>query len=261
MKVNYGSCVPISTVDWHGHVSVVLFLRNCPFRCPYCQNHELLNGSGLTDISVLEAAIKKSRPFVSSLVLLGGEPLMQKQAVMHLSRFAKQNGLLVGVHTNGFYPQVLDEMIKEKLLDKIFIDIKAPLDDIEVYGRVTGCDTSQVRADPADAVRNVSESVLLVIRGGVELELRTTVFRGFMGDAADIGRIAASILSLTGDRQVHYVLQQGLAENAALESMRCIKPFSRDEMLELARSAHGSLENIWIRTREQGNEKLNFEPV
>lgn len=261
MKVNYGSCVPISTVDWHGHVSVVLFLRNCPFRCPYCQNHELLDDSGLTDISVLEAAIKKSRPFVSSLILLGGEPLMQKRAVMHLARFAKENGLLVGVHTNGFYPQVLDEMIKEKLLDKVFIDIKAPLDDIEAYGRVTGCDNWQSRTCPADAVRNVSESVLLAIRGGVELELRTTVFRGFMGDAAAISRIAASILSLTGDRQVHYVLQQGLAENAALESMRCIKPFSRDEILELAGSAHGSLDNIWIRTREHGNEKINFEPV
>lgn len=261
MKVNYGSCVPISTVDWHGHVSVVLFLRNCSFRCPYCQNHELLNDSGLTDTSVLEAAIKKSKPFVSSLILLGGEPLMQKQAVMHLARFAKENGLLVGVHTNGFYPQVLDEMIREKLLDKVFIDIKAPLDDAEAYGRMIGCSTSQVKADPADAVRNVSDSVMIALQNSVELELRTTIFRDFMGDADDVRKTAASILSLTGDRKVPYVLQQGLAENAALESMRCIKPLSRDEMLELARSAHESLDNIWIRTREHGNEKINFEPV
>lgn len=262
MKVNYGSCIPISTVDWHGHVSVVLFLRNCPFRCPYCQNYELLNDSDLTDISVLEAAIKKSKPFVSSVIFLGGEPLMQKQAVVHLSGFAKNNGLLVGVHTNGFYPQALNELIGEKLIDKAFIDIKAPLDDIEAYGRVIGHGTfPHVRAEPSDSVRRISDSVLIVLQSDVELELRTTVFRGFMGDADDVRRIAASILSLTGDRSVPYVLQQGLSENAALESMRDIKPFSREEMLGLAASAHESLDNIWIRTRERGNEKVNFEPV
>jgi pyruvate formate lyase activating enzyme len=262
MKVNYGSCVPISTVDWHGHVSVVLFLRNCPFRCPYCQNYELLSSPGLTDISVLEAAIRKSKPFVRSLVISGGEPLMQEQAVMHLARFAKKNGLLVGIHTNGFYPEVLEELAKEKLVDKVFIDIKAPLDDAGSYAGVIGRGTSQeMRADPQDAIRNISDSILSAIRSGVELELRTTAFRGFMGDEQDLRKIAASIFSLTGDRNVPYVIQQGLAENAMLESMRDIKPFSREEMLGLAASVHGSLDNIWIRTRERGNEKVNFEPV
>jgi pyruvate formate lyase activating enzyme len=266
MKVNYGSCVPISTVDWHGHVSVVLFLSNCPFRCPYCQNYELLSSSNLTDISVLEAAIRKSKPFVSSVVLSGGEPLMQEQAVMHLARFAKKNGLLVGIHTNGFYPEVVAELINEKLVDKFFLDVKAPLDDPDLYARVIGCgnlraSSPTLRLCPQDAVENVSESILTVMRSEVELELRTTAFRGFMGDAHDIRKTAASILSLTGERNVPYVIQQGLAENALLESMRDIKPFSREEMLGLAACAHESLDNIWIRTREHGNEKVNFEPV
>ena len=187
---------------------------------------------------------------------------MQKQAVMHLARFAKKNGLLVGIHTNGFYPKILDELAKEKLVDKVFIDIKAPLDDTGSYAGVIGWGTSQeIRADPQNAIRNISDSVLLVIRNGVELELRTTVFRDFMGDEHDVRKMAASIFSLTGDRNVPYVIQQGLAENAMLENMRDTKPFSREEMLGLAASAHGSLDNIWIRTRERGNEKVNFEPV
>jgi pyruvate formate lyase activating enzyme len=221
-----------------------------------------LSSPGLTDISVLEAAIRKSKPFVSSVVISGGEPLMQEQAVMHLARFAKKNGLLVGIHTNGFYPEVLEELAKEKLVDKVFIDIKAPLDDAGSYAGVIGRGTSQeMRADPQDAIRNISDSILSAIRSGVELELRTTAFRGFMGDEQDLRKIAASSFSLTGDRNVPYVIQQGLAENAMLESMRDIKPFSREEMLGLAASVHGSLDNIWIRTRERGNEKVNFEPV
>ena len=34
-----------------------------------------------------------------------------------------------------------------------------------------------------------------------------------------------------------------------------------DELLELADVAHGFLDNIYVRTKEKGNEKVNFESV
>ncbi|MBN2110950.1 MAG: anaerobic ribonucleoside-triphosphate reductase activating protein [Methanosarcinaceae archaeon] len=264
MKVNYGSSIPISTVDWHGRVSVVFFLRKCPFRCPYCQNHELLVESKMEDIAVLEKAINKSRPFVSSIVVSGGEPFMQKKACQHLARFAKDNGLLVGIHTCGYYPEVVVEMIYEGLVDKFFIDVKSPLNDPGMYSRAIGCCETQAAVectgvDPEEVVKNVSESILTVMRSGLELELRTTVIRDFIGDADDVSRIAASISELTGKRDVTYVIQQGIPEHAMLESMRDIRPYSRDEMLGLAAAAHGFLDDVWVRTKESGNEKVQWE--
>ena len=260
MKVNYGSTVPISTVDWHGKVSIVFFLRGCPYRCPYCQNHALLFDSNLVDASVLEAEIKKSRPFVSSVVFSGGEPLMQKDAVMHLAGFAKNIGLLVGIHTNGYYPHVMAELIGKGLVDKFFIDVKAPLDDVEGYAKAIGCKHyTDIHIEPQVAIGKVSESINLVLSNDVELELRTTIIRGFMGSPDEVFNIARSINELTGRRDITYVLQQGFAENAMLESLRDIKPLSRDELLELAPIAHEFLDNIYVRSREKGNEKLNFE--
>ncbi|WP_406656475.1 anaerobic ribonucleoside-triphosphate reductase activating protein [Methanolobus sp. ZRKC2] len=261
MKLNYGSSVPISTIDWHGHVSVVFFLRGCPFRCPYCQNYELLVESNMTDVSVLEAAVKKSRPFVSSMVLSGGEPLIQKKASMHLARFAKSNGLLVGVHTCGFYPKVVAEMIDESLVDKFFVDVKAPLDNFGMYTKAIGfCEPQEacdcIRVNPEEVVKKVSESILTVIQSDVDLELRTTAIRDFIGNADDISKIAASILKLTGRKDIPYVIQQGIPEHAMLESMRDTLPYNRDEMLELASVAHEFLDNVWIRTKEKGNEKV-----
>ncbi len=261
MKINYGSSVPISTIDWHGRVSVVFFLRGCPFRCPYCQNYELLVESNIVDVSVLEAAIKKSKPFVSSMVLSGGEPLMQKKACMHLARFAKDNGLLVGIHTCGYYPKMIAEMINEGLADKFFIDVKAPLDDPGMYGKAIGCCSTQsagecTKVNPGEAVKNVSESILNVLHRHVELELRTTAIRDFIGNADDISKIAASIFNLTGNRNISYVIQQGIPEHAMLESMRDTRPYSRDEMLELAAAAHEFLDDVWVRTKEKGNEKV-----
>jgi len=37
-----GGFVDMSTVDWYGNVSLVIFFAGCNFRCPYCQNSGLL---------------------------------------------------------------------------------------------------------------------------------------------------------------------------------------------------------------------------
>ncbi|WP_407354762.1 anaerobic ribonucleoside-triphosphate reductase activating protein [Methanolobus sp. WCC5] len=262
MKVNYGSMVPISTVDWHGKVSIVLFLRGCPYRCPYCQNHALLFEHNMVDASVLEAEIKKSRPFVSSVVFSGGEPLMQKDAVIHLARYAKKIGLLVGIHTNGHYPHVMAELIKERLVEKFFIDVKAPLDDAESYAKAIGCmDFTDIHIDPGVAMGKVCQSIDLVLGNDIGLELRTTIIRDFMGSADDVRNIACSINELTARQAVTYVLQQGFAANSLLGSLRDKKPLSRDELLGLADVAHEFLDNIYVRTKEKGNEKVNFESI
>jgi pyruvate formate lyase activating enzyme len=216
----------------------------------------------MVDVSVLEAEMKKSRPFVSSVVLSGGEPLMQKDAVKKLARFAKKIDLLVGIHTNGYYPHVMAEFMEEGLVDKFFIDVKAPLDDAESYAKAIGCkDYTDIHIESQIAMVKVAESINLVLEKGVALELRTTIIRNFMGSSDDVLNIARSINQVTGNRDVGYVLQQGFADKAMLESLRDIKPLSRDELLELAYVAHEFLDNIYVRSKEKGNEKVNFEPV
>ena len=61
-----------------------------------------------------------------------------QSAILSLAEFAKELGLLVGIHTNGCYPEMEQELIKRKLVDKFFIDVKAPPDDPEIYGKVAG---------------------------------------------------------------------------------------------------------------------------
>ncbi|WP_440952780.1 anaerobic ribonucleoside-triphosphate reductase activating protein [Methanococcoides sp. FTZ1] len=259
MKVNFGEIIPISTVDWHGKASVVLFLRSCPFRCPYCQNYEILTGSDMLDAKELEAKIDSSSPFVSSVVFSGGEPLVQKKAVMHLAAYAKKKGLLVGIHTNGYYPDVVDELIDSGLADKFFIDVKAPLDDPVMYGKAIGYGDDPVVPEPEDVVEKVKRTISIVTDREVEYELRTTAIRGFVGDPDDIAAIARSIVPYVSVSNAPYVIQQGQPAHSMRDSLRDILPFSRDEMLELAGRAHEFVDNVWIRTKEGGNELVNFE--
>ena len=112
MLVNLGGVTPLSTVDWTGTPSLVVFFRGCPLRCPHCHNKELQQGENLVNLSIVDgelkvfgenrmplpskqitlesallwASSKPSEPFISGIVISGGEPLMQPDALQALAR-------------------------------------------------------------------------------------------------------------------------------------------------------------------------------
>ncbi len=237
MKLNFGGMISISTVDWYSRSVSVIFFNNCPLRCIYCQNYRLLDATNLIDIEEVDKKIIEVKDFVSGVVFSGGEPTQQYEALEHLARFTKEQGLLVGVETNGYYPERLKRLIEKKLVDKIFLDIKAPLYDAQTYCMITG--------GIGDAAGRALDSLKL---RGVPIEVRTTVFRSF----ADIPGIAKSLEG----HGCTYVLQQGIPENAPDGEIRKEKPLSRDEMIALARKV-SFLKDVRIRTREKGEEKVS----
>ncbi|MCC4770756.1 anaerobic ribonucleoside-triphosphate reductase activating protein [Methanosarcina sp. DH2] len=258
MKVNYAGTVPISTLDWTGKAAITIFFRGCPLRCPYCQNHPYLERSSLVELDFVKEEIKTSKPFVSTVVFSGGEPLMQ-EAVIPLAEFAKSLGLLVGIHTNGCYPERVNELVERKLVDKLFIDIKAPLDDPELYGKVAGWKeykgaSSVFKKTPEEIIVAVAKTIETADASGVELELRTTVIRGLIGSEEDIASVVAWISKNVKNREVTYVLQQGIPEHSLQEDLRKIRVLEREELLKLGEIAKGFLGKVRIRTKEEGEE-------
>ena len=254
MKVNYAGTIPLSTLDWGGKAAVTIFFRGCSLRCPYCQNYPYLEESELVELDFVKEQIRNSSPFVSSVVFSGGEPLMQK-AVVPLAEFAKGLGLLVGIHTNGCHPEMVTELIKQKLVDKFFIDVKAPLSAPEIYGKVTGCEKCEaVKKNPEEITASVIETIEIADSSGLELELRTTVIRDFIGSEEDIASIAAWISKNVKNREVIYVLQQGIPEHSLQENLRKTQVLEREELYELGKIAKNFLKNVRIRTKEAGEE-------
>ncbi|MDF0591036.1 anaerobic ribonucleoside-triphosphate reductase activating protein [Candidatus Methanocrinis natronophilus] len=166
MKVNFGGVVPLSTLDWTGVSSAVIFMRGCPLRCPHCHNAHLQSGEELEDIERIKNKIDEAEPFISALILSGGEPLIQLDACRAISSHAKEKGLLVGVETSGYYPDRLASLIDDGLIDIVFLDVKEELKDPE-YERATG---------RKGVAPRVAESLRLCLEAKVPLEVRTTVF-------------------------------------------------------------------------------------
>jgi pyruvate formate lyase activating enzyme len=242
-----GIVIPISTIDWYGRSVSVIFFNGCNFKCLYCSNNNfikvanqriepLYKGGSVMEIHEIEKMILDAKSFISAVVFSGGEPTTQYDALEHLARFAKEQGLLVGIETNGYYPERLSKLIEQNLLDKIFLDIKAPLDDGDKYSMITG--------GREDAAKRARQSLELE---NVDLEVRTTVFRKYsdvLGIAKDLTR-----------KNCTYVIQQGIPENAPEGEIRKETAFTRDEVVELARSIP-FLRDMRIRTKEKGEERI-----
>jgi pyruvate formate lyase activating enzyme len=257
MKVNYAGTVPISTVDWRGRAAITIFFRGCPLHCPYCQNHPYLRGLNPVELDFVKEQIKESKPFVSAVVFSGGEPLMQ-EAIVPLAEFAREIGLLIGIHTNGCYPEMASELVKRKLIDKFFIDIKAPPDDPALYGKVTGCgEYKAVKKNPEQITASVIETLEIADSCGMELELRTTLIRDFIGNEEEIASIAAWISEYIKNRKVTFVLQQGIPEYSLENNLRERRALEREELYELGKIAKSFLENVRIRTKESGEEIIS----
>ena len=221
VSVDFSNIIQVSTVDWHNRSSCVIFFNKCPLRCILCQNHKLLDKSNMVHVNTIKDKLDESSDFVSSIVFSGGEPTLQESALDSLIRFSRENDLLTGIQTSGYYPLVLKKLVDNNLLDKIFLDIKALPSDATRYKTITGSD---------DAHKKVIESLRVVDTSSVESEVRTTVFKPFINDALEIAKFLKD-----SDYIGTYVIQTGIPENAPNEEIRKEMRVPNNEMKNLAK--------------------------
>ena len=157
IRLNFGGFLPLSTVDWRGRSVCTVFFRGCPLRCWSCQNAAILTGEDLRDTEEIIDLIKGSKIAANGVVFSGGEPTMQKDALLVLARAAKDLGLVVGIQTNGLFPGTLDALIRERLSDRIAIDYKTQWEGFSCAGNSAGLSSANYR-------KNVRQSVEIADR-------------------------------------------------------------------------------------------------
>lgn len=102
MKVNFGSIVEFSTIDYPGKIAYVIFLRGCSRKCEYCQNKELWDGENYIDVKDIFKMIDNlDNRFYQAIVISGGEPLDQYIQLSIIAKYARKKGFKTGLHTSG----------------------------------------------------------------------------------------------------------------------------------------------------------------
>ena len=116
----------LTLLDFPGKMGCTVFLGGCNFRCPFCQNSELiLPGGDEYEIPEEEffAFLKKRQGMLDGVCITGGEPLVNKN-VDDFARRIKDMGYLVKLDTNGTFPDKMQSLIDAGLVDYVAMDIK-----------------------------------------------------------------------------------------------------------------------------------------
>ena len=96
-------------LDFPGHVACTVFTGGCNFRCPYCQNSELvLDPAAFPKRSEEEVMtfLKRRKGILEGVCITGGEPTLQPD-LPEFIRKIRELGYLVKLDTNGYRPEVL----------------------------------------------------------------------------------------------------------------------------------------------------------
>ena len=167
----------LTLLDYPGKVACTIFTPGCNLRCPFCHNASLVFSCAdeIGEESVL-SFLRKRVGVLDGICVTGGEPLLQKDIADFL-RKVKALGYLVKLDTNGTFPDRLQPLLEEKLVNYVAMDIKASPDN---YDNATGVVTD---------LEKVRRSMALLKESGVAHEFRTTTVKG-IHTAADFEAIA-----------------------------------------------------------------------
>ncbi|MCD6517874.1 MAG: anaerobic ribonucleoside-triphosphate reductase activating protein [Candidatus Aminicenantes bacterium] len=207
--------------DFPGYISSTIFLGGCNFRCPFCQNPDLVLNPGELPVMPQELFIEfidSRKGWLEAVCVTGGEPLIHKDLIQLLG-LIKEKGLRIKLDTNGSFPERLREIIQKGLIDSAAMDIKAPLDK---YSLASGVDVN---------VEEIKKSISILKNSNIEYMFRTTVVPGLIDGKSieEIGRM------LEGGPL--FQIQQFSPKITLDESYRTIEPYPKEEVQRLGRIA------------------------
>jgi pyruvate formate lyase activating enzyme len=200
MKI--GGLQKVSLIDYPGKICAIIFSQGCNFRCPYCHNPELVDpdiyGECLSEEGVF-SFLKKRRGKLDAVSITGGEPTIQHDLAAFVKNI-RTLGYLVKIDTNGSNPEVINNLIKKKLVDYIAMDVKGPMQKYRTLTR------SQV------VEKKIQQSITTIMTSGIPYEFRTTIVKSQLNldDLLAIGKLIKNARL--------YVLQQFVASKTLDQS-------------------------------------------
>ena len=199
----------LTVLDFPGQVACIVFTAGCSFRCPFCHNATLVKAEGdnISEEEVL-AYLKKRQGILDGVVITGGEPTIQKDLKAFIIKI-KNLGYKVKLDTNGYHPEVLEDLLNDGLVDYVAMDIKASEQN---YQKLCGVDVN---------TESIKKSISLLKESGIPHEFRTTAV-GNLHTTDDFVKIACHI----GD-EAYFI--QCFTDSGNILSDGC-EPFSKEEL-------------------------------
>lgn len=159
----------LTLLDFPGRLACTVFLGGCNFKCPYCYNTSLIDASRAKTLINEEdflSFLDSRKGKLQGVAITGGEPLLNPDIRNFILKI-RERGFLVKLDTNGSFPERLEALIDEGLVDYVAMDIK------NVYGKYSITVGANVNLE------KIKQSIDILLSNKVDYEFRTTVIKEF----------------------------------------------------------------------------------
>ena len=172
------------------------------------------------------AFLNKRQGILDGVAITGGEPLLNPEIKDFIKKI-KALGFKVKLDTNGSFPDALQSLIEDNLLDYVAMDIK---NTFEKYPITTNCCIN---------IDNIKRSIQILLEGKIDYEFRTTVVKEFHS-IEDFEIISNNIKGAK-----NYFLQSYQEKDSVLN--KNLHPLTKDELQACAEVARKNLLNVRLR--------------
>jgi pyruvate formate lyase activating enzyme len=239
MKI--GGLQKLSLIDFPGKIAATVFLIGCNFKCPFCQNPELVDSEKIKKQPLISEKdffkfLNERKDFLEGVCITGGEPTIHKDLVDFIKKI-KQKGFLVKLDTNGSNPEVLKKLLKANLLDFIAMDIKTSLGKYEKVYPVKSRNAGAAK----QLFNRVKKTIDLIKNSGIDYEFRITIVPGLV-EKKDIGEIGHWLKGVK-----KFALQQFQNKKVLDKKFEKIKPYSDEVLKDFQKILEEYIEKVELR--------------
>ncbi len=230
--MNIAGIYKTSLIDFPGNICTTIFTSGCNFRCPFCHNPKLAEGKieeGSISTEDFIEFLKERKKLIDGVCITGGEPTLC-EGLKDLCKKIKEVELLVKLDTNGTKPDIIKDLINEKLIDYVAMDIKSDKANYDI--------ASGVKAD----IDKIDQTIKILKESNIKYEFRTTIVKDLYN-----GNIAKNIGEwLNGSDK--YVLQQFTTDNEMINKDYQTKtPYTPDELRKFGKTLEPFFKKVEIR--------------
>jgi len=221
-------------IDYPGKIACTLFTAGCNFRCGYCYNKDIVcDPKSVPKISEKEILdfLENKKKYLDGVCITGGEPTLFRDKLVEFIRKVKEMGYLVKLDSNGTNPDIIRQLIEEKLIDYVAMDIKASPKKYE--------DVTYVKVKH----EHIKESIKMIMDSGLDYEFRTTLVPDIIDEEAirDIGKL------LNGAKR--FYLQQFRAQPTTIDKKYTdMEPLSMKKIESYKEILSNHIDKVGIRT-------------
>lgn len=232
----------ISQDHWKNGLARVIYFAGCDYQCPWCNTPEFLKTKEeyVVDLKSIKSGIRESSQSIKAVVFSGGEPCLQRQALISLATFAKDMGLKVGLETNGSKTECIRSLLSLGIVDMVAMDLKSPLD--ESFEKATKSQT--FFKSTGELMHDVKATLKLLrsFQDKVDIEFRTTIVPALNNRK----ELLYSMGSEIEDIQCVWVLQQYTPHMVDDKKYSRLIPPSEEFLANLKNSVQNRFPNIRI---------------